>query len=105
MRILFDNGVPDRLLPFLEGHSVELSRRRGWAEISNGVLLRVAEEEGFEVLITNDRGFRFQQNLTGRSIGVILLRNFAWPILGESIDAIRATIERIDPGELIELRL
>ena len=105
MRILFDNGVPDGLLHFLEGHAVELARRRGWAQISNGELLAVTEEEDFDVLITTDRDFLYQQNLSHRQIGVIFLRNFRWPISPENIQRIRSATDVIKCGELIELRL
>jgi hypothetical protein len=33
----------------LAGHQVETAYERGWAELTNGVLLQMAEDAGFEV--------------------------------------------------------
>ena len=104
MTILFDNGVPDRLAPLLDGHSVELSRRRGWAEISNGALLTVAEEAGYEILITTDRDFLYQQNLVGRMIGVVYLRNVRWPVDAAGVQRIQTALDSVNSGEIIEVR-
>jgi hypothetical protein len=36
-------------------------------------LLTVAEEGGFDVLLTTDKNLRYQQNLAGRKIAVVVL--------------------------------
>jgi len=46
----------------------------GLAGKKNGELLSLAEADGFEVFITLDRGIAYQQNLSGRNIGVMLIR-------------------------------
>jgi hypothetical protein len=51
MLILFDNGTPRGLARFLTGHSVEEARARGWDELTNGELIEVAEQAGFEVIV------------------------------------------------------
>jgi hypothetical protein len=40
----------------------------GWAGKKNGELLSLAEQAGFQVFITLDRGVEYEQNLTGRRI-------------------------------------
>ena len=40
---------------------------------SNGLLLRAAEEAKFEVFVTGDHGLTCQQNMKGRTIGVVTL--------------------------------
>jgi hypothetical protein len=45
----------------------------GWAGIQNGVLLKKAEETGFEVLITMDSNMTFQLNLTGYRLKIVVL--------------------------------
>ena len=70
MLILFDNGTPRGLARFLIGHQVEEARARGWEELRNGDLINVAEQHGFEVLVTTDRNIRYQQNLTARKIAL-----------------------------------
>jgi hypothetical protein len=73
LRLLFDENMPRPLCRELGGHSVSTVQEMGWAGRRNGDLLRTAEQEGFEVLITCDRGIPYQQNLGGRSISVIAL--------------------------------
>lgn len=45
----------------------------GWEGLTNGQLLKQAEANGFEALVTVDQNLRFQQNLAGRSIAVCVL--------------------------------
>lgn len=64
MRILFDHGTPSGIAAALAGHEVTEAIERGWERISNGALLTLAEEAGFEVVLTTDKRIRYQQNLT-----------------------------------------
>src|SRR5207244_5181530 len=73
MRVLFDNGTPRGVASALSGHTVEEARSRGWDALGNGELLDAAEAAGFEVLLTTDRNIRYQQNLTGRKIAIVVL--------------------------------
>src|ERR1022692_4610976 len=63
--ILLDNNVPRGLARAPTSHTVTESRERGWATLKNGDLLTVAEEAGFEILVTSDKSIRYQQNLQG----------------------------------------
>ena len=54
MRILFDQGTPVAIRNALSGHTVRTAHEQGWGTLSNGDLLRVAEETGFDVLLTTD---------------------------------------------------
>ena len=40
----------------------------------NGELLSLAEQSGFEVCLTLDQGFEYEQNLRGRKIAVVVVR-------------------------------
>lgn len=66
MRILFDQGTPVPLRRSLIGHEVETAYERGWSALQNGVLLKTAEEAGFDAIITTDQNLRYQQNLAQR---------------------------------------
>ena len=44
----------------------------GWTGTKNGELLRRAEAE-FDVFVTADQQLRFQQNLSGRALAIIVL--------------------------------
>ena len=73
MRVLFDQGTPVPLRQSLSGHNVSTAYELGWATLKNGELLRSAEEQGFEVLVTTDTNLRYQQNLSARqSIRVVV---------------------------------
>jgi hypothetical protein len=54
MRVLFDHGTPSGIAASLSGHAVTEAIERGWDRISNGDLLKVAEAEEFDVLLTTD---------------------------------------------------
>ena len=73
MRIFLDECVDWRLARELVGHEVATAHQMGWASIENGELLRLASQE-FDVFLTVDRNLSFQQNLTGFSIAVLVLR-------------------------------
>ena len=47
----------------------------------NGELLDAAEAAGFEVFVTADKNMRYQQNLTGRRIAIIVIGNAQWRVL------------------------
>jgi len=72
MRVLFDNGTPRGVASALTNHTVEEARAHGWDTLRNGELLEVAEAAGFDVFVTTDRNIRFQQNLTGRKIAIVV---------------------------------
>lgn len=74
MRVLLDENIPVQLRSLLSGHDVSSVNDKvvGWKHISNGRLL--AEMEGrFDLLITSDRNIYAQQNLTKRSIAILVL--------------------------------
>ncbi len=75
MRVLFDQSTPAPLRVHLLGHVVTEAREREWDRLVNGVLLDAAEAAGFEVFVTADKNMRYQQNLTGRRIAIIVIGN------------------------------
>ena len=78
MRILFDQGTPVPLRPFLKGHTVRTAAEEEWERLTNGELLTAAEAAGFELFVTTDKNLRYQQNLPGRKIGVVVLGKQQW---------------------------
>jgi len=75
MKVLLDECVPRKLKRLLSGHWCQTVVEAGYAGKRNGELLALAEREGFEVLVTLDRGILHQQNFAGRRISLILLRS------------------------------
>jgi hypothetical protein len=78
MHILFDHGTPSGISRALQGHIVKEARAQGWDTLSNGDLLKAAEEAGFEVLLTTDTNLPHQQNLKGRKLAIVILSKNRW---------------------------
>jgi hypothetical protein len=72
MRILLDECVSEGLRNYLAEHECQTARYAGFAGLENGQLLTAAEAAKFDVLLTVDRGFEYQQNLGHRKIAVII---------------------------------
>jgi hypothetical protein len=102
MRILFDQGTPVPLREHLTGHVVQTAFELGWSTLENGELLAAAESS-FDLLITTDQNLRYQQNLTGRSLAILVVMTTSWPRIQKSIPEILNAIERSIPGELSEI--
>ena len=75
---------------------------RGWERFSNGALLDAAEAGGFELLLTADN-LRYQQNLTGRKIAIVVLGNAQWPVLRRHVEGVVAAVEAATPGSYAEV--
>lgn len=103
MRILFDVNMPEPLRRYLTEHTVDTADEKGWARIRNGNLLDNAERDGYEVLITADQSMRYQQNMAGRQVAVIVLLSNRWPRVQLRIEEIRAALEGMEPGEVREV--
>lgn len=78
MKILFDHGTPAPLRRQLAGHEISTAYEMGWAKLSNGDLLAAAEKS-FDAFITTDQNLRYQQNLTGRRLAILVLPTTSWP--------------------------
>lgn len=103
MLVLFDHGTPRGITPSLKGHAVKEARAQGWDTLRNGDLLDVAEAKGFDVLLTTDKNMRYQQNLIGRKIAIVVLGNPLWPLVRLHLPKIAAAVDSATPGSYIEV--
>jgi len=55
-------------------------------------------------LITTDKNIRYQQNLTGRRIAILVLPTTSWPKIREHVVQVREAIAAIEPGGFTELQ-
>jgi hypothetical protein len=76
---------------------------QGWSTLSNGDLLRVAEEAGYNLFITTDQNLRYQQNLSNRQIAIIVLLSTSWPRIRMQVDRIGEVVNTINPGHYLEI--
>ena len=86
----------------LTGHSVATAYERGWATLKNGELLKAAEAE-FEALVTTDRNLRYQQNLTGRWLAILVLPTTSWPRIQSHMAEVVVAVNQLRPGDFREL--
>jgi len=105
VKILFDHNVPYGLRSQLVSHQVSLADELGWARIANGELLRVAEETGFEVMVTCDQNLSYQQNLTSRKIAFVVLNTNNWKMLKADAPTIVEAIDNAAPGSFCYLTI
>jgi predicted nuclease of predicted toxin-antitoxin system len=73
MRILLDECVPRPLRRKLADHDVRTVVEMGWAGKRNGELMQLLHTETFAVFLTTDQNLRYQQNLRGLPMAVIVL--------------------------------
>jgi hypothetical protein len=105
MLILFDQAVPVPMRSHLKGHLVRTAAQQGWSQLKNGDLLKVAEDAGFDVLLTTDRNIRYQQNMEGRRIAVMALTCQQWPELEPYVQVVIEELGSIRPGTFIEVKI
>jgi hypothetical protein len=65
----------------------------GWDQIGNGERLTIAKVAGFEIVITVDQNIRYQQNLSGRCLSLVVV----WTPAAQLPRNIGQ--QRLDPGQ------
>ena len=105
MRILFDHNTPRGIAQHLVGHTVTKAKERGWDRLTNGDLLAVAEQAGFDLLLTADKNMRYQQNLSGRTIALVVLGKSPWPLVRAHLDKVAAALNAATPGSYTEVEI
>jgi predicted nuclease of predicted toxin-antitoxin system len=105
MKILFDQGTPVPLRKFLPDHTIETAYDRGWSALTNGDLLAMAEQGGYDLMITTDQNLRYQQNLASRQIAIVVLLSTSWPRIQRHITAIQNAVADAAPGTYQEITI
>ena len=106
MLILFDHGTPKGLTRALPGHTIRTAQSKGWDTLSNGALLKAAEDAGFELLLTTDRRIHHQQNLGARRIALVVLTGSTkWSLVRQHVDRIAAAVAAAAPGGYAEVEI
>lgn len=75
----------------------------GLAGQKNGIPLSLAESAGFDLFLTADRGIQYQQNPSGRSIAILIVRvkSNRPEDLMPHLEACRSIMHSIRPGGVI----
>jgi predicted nuclease of predicted toxin-antitoxin system len=107
MKILLDECVPRRLRNHLPGHECQSAQHAGFAGLENVDLLTAAEAANFDVLLTVDRGFEYEQNLSRRQIAVLILstKSIRLEDLLPHIPNALVALQSIQPGQAVRVGL
>ena len=104
MKLLFDECLPRPLADAFAGHEVVNIEEAGFKGLRNGSLLRAATGE-YDVLVTVDRGFEHQQNLSELPIAVLLIRSHSnsFKYLIDLVPDALEALDRISPREFVKV--
>ena len=105
MKILLDHNLDRRLKRHLEMFDVSTTHEMGWDDVLNGELLTLAENNGYDALLTADSKIKYQQNMTGRKVAIIVLRapNNRLATHVEMISDVVNAISNVKAGEVVEV--
>ena len=84
MKVLFDQGTPVPWRRHLPLHEVTTVYELAWSTLQNGALISQAEAAGFDVLVTTDRNWKYQQNLKERRLAVVVVAGPLTPTIRKS---------------------
>lgn len=106
MRVLIDECVPAALRETLSamGHQCETVRRAGFGSKKNGELLALAEGR-WDVLLTSDRRIKYQQNMSGRTVAIVVLiaKSNRLKDLLPLMPACAEALHSVSPGQILEV--
>jgi predicted nuclease of predicted toxin-antitoxin system len=105
MKLLLDECTPRRLKGHFPDHQVFTVDEVGLKGVRNGQLLRAASVKQFDALITVDRNMRFQQNLAGLSLAIVVLATTPchYPELRLLVPEVLDALRSITPGDVITI--
>jgi hypothetical protein len=102
MKVLIDENLPIGLKRLLSGHEVQTLRDLGWRTVKNGALLDRADGV-FDVMVTADRSIPQQQNLSRRTLSLVVLPFNRWRLVRELAPAIQAVLAKVPPRTLVRI--
>nr|VFJ60060.1 MAG: hypothetical protein BECKFW1821B_GA0114236_105325 [Candidatus Kentron sp. FW] len=105
-KVLLDECVDRKFAGHIVGHEVQTVRSAGWTSFKNGDLLRRAQPE-FDVLVTTDRNFIYQQYIAKFDIAVIVLSGKIYNRIQDLLPLIPDLLEAIPvvkPGTSLVLK-
>ncbi len=73
MKILLDECVTKKVKELLLGHTVFTIGQMDWQGLKNGMLIKQAEQQNFDILLTIDKNISYQQNTSKYNISIVVL--------------------------------
>ncbi len=74
-----------------------------WTELDNGALLKAAETH-FDALFTTDRNLRYQQNLSGRQLAILVMPTTSRPKIRIHEAQVAAAVNALRARDVVELK-
>ena len=103
MRILIDESLPRYTKRLLSGYEVTTVQEMGWTGTKNGKLLALAEGR-FDAFLTADKNLRYQQNLTGRTLAIVVFPSNRLSIVKTLEARLKICLSTINAGQIVELK-
>ena len=102
--MLLDECVTRHLKRDFAGHEVHTVEDAGYKGLENGDLLKAAAG-AYEVLVTVDRNFPYQQNLAGLNIAILILaaKRNSYVRLKPLIPRALSALETMKIGDIIRI--
>jgi hypothetical protein len=89
---------------FLPDHDAMTVQELGYSSFKNGDLLRLVDGE-FDLFITADQNIRYQQNLTGRRMAILVLSTNKKSTIKANRERIIDAVNRMQPAAFMEFAL
>ena len=96
--------MPQPLRRRLAEFEISTAQEMGWGRVKNGDLLKLAEDQ-FDAFLTSDQQLKYQQNLKGRKLAILVLSTNRWPQVKARTQEIIAAVLALKPGDYVELTL
>ena len=78
------------------------AQEMGWGNLKNGELLRVAEAQ-FDIFVSTDQNLRYQQQILGRQLAILILPTNDWSTLRSKGKEIASKIDILRVGDFSEI--
>jgi hypothetical protein len=105
VKVLFDQSTPVPLRRYLRSHDVTTVYELAWSALKNGTLIAQAEAAGFDVLVTTDKNWKHQQNLSGRRLAFVVLLSTSWPKIQMKVSAVVIAVDEATIGSYVEVEI
>ena len=106
MKLLLDENLPHRLRSLITGHDVYTASFMRWNGKSNGELLRLAADAGFDAIITKDTGMPYEQSTASLPCSIVVLeaRTNSIKRIQPLIPRLLAALQTLSPRSVIRVR-
>ena len=102
MQALIDECLPRQLKEWISGFvTASTVQDNGWTNLKNGMLLRAANDAGFDVLLAGDKNMNYQQNLNGMRISILVLPANRKRLIQKCVPAIERSLSRIQAQQKV----